>query len=144
MIMVGPVFWPPTSIPTTTIAMVTAIRQVPLREHDINAECTIIHSSMNHESARLFMDPLLTRTRRCAHSKCSSVNSIAALAIVHPPNVCHKTNWQQATQEATIEAQSSGQVDMPNQARQGPITSTRAHNRSSPVTCLQIRILSKW
>ena len=85
-------FWPPTSIPTTTATVVTAIWQVPLREHEIDAKCTIIHSSMNHESARLFMDPLLTRTKRCAHSKRSSDNSIAALAIVPPPNVCHKTN----------------------------------------------------
>jgi hypothetical protein len=85
-------FWPPTSIPTTTAPVVNVIRQVPLREHEINAECTIIHSSMNQESARLFMDPLLTRTKRCAHSKHSSVNSIVALAIVHPLKVCHEAN----------------------------------------------------
>ena len=85
-------FWPPTSIPTTTATVVTAIRQMPLREHAIDAEFTIIHYSMNHESARLIMDPLLTRTKRCAHSKRSSVNLIAALAIVPPPNVCHEAN----------------------------------------------------
>ena len=85
-------FWPPTFIPTTTATVVNAIRQVPLGEHEIDAKCTIIHSSMNQESAQLFMDPHLTRTKRCAHSKHSSVNSIAALAIVPPLNVCHETN----------------------------------------------------
>ncbi len=85
-------FWWLTSIPTTTATVVNAIRQVPQREHEINANCSIIRSSMNQESARLIMDPLLTRTKRCAHSKHSSVNSIAALAIVLPLNVCHKVN----------------------------------------------------
>ena len=85
-------FWPPTSIPTTKATVVNAIQQVPLRELEINAECTINHSSMNQDSARLIMDPLSMRTKRCAHSKHSSINSIAALAIVPPLNVCHKAN----------------------------------------------------
>ena len=137
-------FWPPTSIPITTATVVNAIRQMPLREHAIEAECTTIHSSMNHESAQLFMDPLLTRTKRCAHSKRSSVNLIAALATIPPSNVYHKAKWQMSTQDATTVALSSGQVDMPNQALQGPKTSTGAHSRSSPVICLRTRILSKW
>ena len=85
-------FWPPISIPTTTATVVNNIRQEPLLDHKIYAECNSIHSSMNQESARLFMDSLLTRTKRYDHFKHSSVNSIVAKAIAPPLNACHDIN----------------------------------------------------
>jgi hypothetical protein len=47
---------------------------------------------MNQESARLFLDSLLTRTKRYDHFKHSSVNSIVAKVITPPLNACHDTN----------------------------------------------------
>ncbi len=85
-------FWPPTSIPTTTATVVNNIWQEPSLDHEIDAKHNPIRSPMNKELARLVMDSLLTRTKRYDHFKHSSVNSIVAKAIAPPLNACHDIN----------------------------------------------------